>query len=230
MTETDTLELGPRVSRTINRDWEDYELALGIIAKALGTDLPPETLLGLVPEDATFTLRRDVEYIARDPELGHVWEIATFTGTKVCSECHLLPLDSEDALSICDGPYGDYSPNIAAPYGLGGTYPGNIVPGVTPENLYGWERTGDDDAIESDWSGSDQYVRAYRWDWHGVTLEQLEDLARANDWDPEYGEPLMGYLDEYGVHPAISFTADGMDWNVGGVTPVYIAADYIVLD
>ena len=137
--------------------------------------------LDQIPEDSTFTLRRDVEYLASEV-------------------CH---------------------PDYAAPRGT--------------EDLV-WERTGDEEVIESDWSGPDQMVRAYRWDLFSVTLEDLETLADLNLWDPDSGdvEPLAGYLtDSSGLprlHPACSIVSDGMDWNQGGWSPVYIVSDYVVLD
>lgn len=38
----------------------------------------------------------------------HEWQLSTFTGTKTCAVCGLLPLDAEDAESFCrdDSPAG----------------------------------------------------------------------------------------------------------------------------
>ena len=141
---------------------------LTIIRLALGSDEIEESE---IPSDATFTVRRDVEYLADE-------------------EC---------------------SPEYAAPRGEG------------------WEITGDEDPIDSEWVGSDQIVRAYRWDRFGVSIEAMEALIIANDWEYDI-EPIAGYLDFDGMHPAVSITSDGMDWNQGGWTPVFIASDYLVLN
>jgi len=103
---------------------------------------------------------------------------------------------------------------------------------ASPDNWeeMGWMRSGDEEVMDSDWSGSDQMVRAYRWDLYGIDLETLGTLAYQNLWEPDSAEPMLGYLDHTGVHPSCQMVSDGMDWNQGGWTPVYIAADYLVLD
>ncbi len=93
----------------------------------------------------------------------------------------------------------------------------------------GWEISGDEDPIESEWVGSDQMVRAYRWDLFGVSIEAMEALIIANYWEYDI-EPIAGYLDWDGIHPAVSITSDGMDWNQGGWSPVFIASDYLILN
>ncbi|MCP4221890.1 MAG: hypothetical protein GY773_00925 [Actinomycetia bacterium] len=155
----------------------DYPLALELIRTALSD---PSLALSDIPADATFDVRRDVEYYAEQ-------------------ECH---------------------PNYAAPYGP------DPLPGVVEQGS-GWERSGDEETIESDWCGDEVMVRAYRWDLYGVTIDQLEWLALHNGW--EGAEPMLGYLDSDGMRPSCSVMSDGMDWNRGGWTPVFIAADYVVL-
>jgi hypothetical protein len=155
------------------------ETALALISVCLGLDPDPESqdradLLRELPQDATFTLRRDVEYLGDDDN----W----------------------------------VRPDWAAPQGSG------------------WQRSGDEDLLESDWVGSEQRVRAYRWDLFSVDLETLAELASANLWDANSAEMLAGYLDETGVHPACQILSDSMDWNVGGWSPVFIVADYLVID
>ncbi len=142
---------------------------LAIIRLALGSD---EIEASEIPSDATFTVRRHVEYLADQ-------------------EC---------------------SPEYAAPSGEG------------------WEITGDEDPIDSEWVGSDQMVRAYRWDLFGVSIEAMEDLIKLNYWDESEIEPIAGYLDWDGMHPAVSITSDGMDWNQGGWSPVFIGSDYLILN
>jgi hypothetical protein len=143
---------------------------LAIIRLAIGSDEIQESE---IPSDATFTVRRDVEYLADEDH-----------------QC---------------------APEYAAPNGEG------------------WEITGDEDPIESEWVGDEQLVRAYRWDQIGISIEAMEALIIANDWEYDI-EPMMGYLDWDGMHPAVSITSDGMDWNQGGWTPVFIASDYLVLN
>ena len=36
-------------------------------------------------------------------EQQHEWQRAPFTGTVTCRKCDLLPLDEEDAQSVCEG-------------------------------------------------------------------------------------------------------------------------------
>ena len=164
------------------------DLAIGLVCVALGMDpentdevsevlrhMTEDTPSSLLRPDATFTVRRDVEYIASE----------------------------------------DCSPNYAAPQ---------------DSEQMGWMRSGDEEVIESDWSGSDQMVRAYRWDLYSVNLDTLGLLAYQNLWDSGSAETMAGYLDADGMHPSCSITSDGMDWNQGGWTPVYIASDYVVLD
>ncbi len=144
---------------------------LTIIRLALGSDEIQESE---IPSDATFTVRRDVEYLADEDH-----------------QC---------------------SPEYAAPRGEG------------------WEISGDEDPIESEWVGSDQMVRAYRWDQQAISIEAMEALIKLNYWDESEIEPIAGYLDWDGMHPAVSITSDGMDWNQGGWSPVFIASDYLILN
>lgn len=142
-----------------------------------------------------------------------------------------VPSDSlyiarRDIEYIAEDPYGTgiHNPDYAAPYGADG-HKGS-----------GWDRStidvdsDDPQPEESDWSGSDQLVYWTRWDWYGVTLPELMGLAYHNLWTPDAAEPLAGYLHVDGLHPAVSMVSDGMDWNQGGWTPVYIGVDYLVLD
>jgi len=92
----------------------------------------------------------------------------------------------------------------------------------------GWERSGDGEPVESEW-GDGELVIAYRWDIFDVTLGELAGLMGDNFMYPEDAEPLGGYLDFDGMHPAVQFISDGMDWNLGGWTPVRSAADYIII-
>ena len=164
------------------------DLALGLVCVALGVDpentdevsevrehLTSDTPSSLLRPSATFTVRRDVEYLAEE-------------------DCH---------------------PNYASPQDW---------------EQMGWMRSGDEEVMESEWSGGDQMVRSYRWDLYAVDLETLGLLAYQNDWDPVLAEVMMGYLDSDGVHPSCSISSSGMDWNQGGWTPVYLATDYVVLD
>ena len=144
---------------------------LTIIRLALGSDEIQESE---IPSDATFTVRRDVEYLADEDH-----------------QC---------------------APDYAAPRGDG------------------WENSGDEDPIDSEWVGSDQQVRAYRWDLFGISIEAMEALIKLNYWDESEIEPIAGYLDWDGMHPAVSITSDGMDWNQGGWSPVFIASDYLILN
>ena len=73
-------------------------------------------------------------------------------------------------------------------------------------------------------------VRAYRWDQYGISIEAMEALIKLNYWDESEIEPIAGYLDWDGMHPAVSITSDGMDWNQGGWSPVFIASDYLILN
>lgn len=160
---------------------------LAMIRLALGD---PEIEASEIPSDATFTVRRDIEYLAQEPEIDEDGET----------------IESEDL----DPDY--CHPDYAAPRGEG------------------WERSGDDEPIESEWCGRDQFVRAYRWDRSGISIEAMGDLIDENLWDADSAEMLGGYLDFDGMHPAISITSDGMDWNQGGWSPVFIATDYLVID
>ncbi len=150
---------------------------LTIIRLALGSDEIQESE---IPSDTTFTVRRDVEYLADGSGIE--------TDPNWCS------------------------PEYAAPSGEG------------------WERSGDDDPIDSEWVGSEQLVRVYRWDRFGVSIEAMEALIKLNYWDESEIEPIAGYLDEDGMHPAVSITSDGMDWNQGGWSPVFIVSDYLILN
>lgn len=98
----------------------------------------------------------------------------------------------------------------------------------------GWERTGDDEPMESEWCGSDQMVRAYRWEKTVTGLDALWGAIRetCND-SPHSWEPLAGMLADFGdgphTYPCAQRVNDGMDWNRGGWTPVFIGADYLTI-
>lgn len=109
-------------------------------------------------------------------------------------------------------------------------HPDYAAPAGSLDRALIWQRTGDDETLDSDWSGSDQMVRAYRWDLFGLTLEDLQYLAEINIWSPSDAETLGGYLDWDGIHPSCQILSDGMDWHIGGWSPVYLVADYVILD
>ncbi len=117
------------------------DLAIGLVCVALGMDpenteevsevlrhMTEDTPSSLLRPDATFTVRRDVEYLAEE-------------------DCH---------------------PNYASP---------------RDSEQMGWMRSGDEEVLESDWSGTDQMVRSYRWDLYRVDLDTLGLLAYQNLWD-----------------------------------------------
>ena len=170
--------------------------AIGLVRVALGLELTSDLD---IPSDATFTVRRDVEYLVSDNDW---WREAVYD-IDVSDEAKAEKLVSDDYW--CESAY-------AAPNG------------------HGWQISGHDEVIESDWVGSDQMVRAYRWDLAGITLAELANLADLNYWESDSAEMLAGYLDYDGMHPACSIMADAMDWNMGGWTPVFIAVDYVILD
>lgn len=58
-------------------------------------------------------------------------------------------------------------------------------------------------------------------DWEAVCVDQIIDL------DDDTLEPTMGSITELGHLPAFAMNWDGMDWNVGGVTPVIFAQMYV---
>lgn len=58
-------------------------------------------------------------------------------------------------------------------------------------------------------------------DWEAVCADQIIDL------DEDTLEPTMGSLTELGHLPAFAINWDGMDWNVGGITPVIFAQMYV---
>ena len=161
---------------TTHTETTHTDLALGLVCVALGLESGSEVMtLDQIPGDATFSVRRDVEYLAEE-------------------DCH---------------------PNYASPQDT---------------EQMGWMRTGDEKVLESDWSGTDQMVRSYRWDLYRVDLETLGLLAYQNLWDGGHAETLMGYLESDGLHPSCSMTSGGEEWNQGMWTPVYIVSDYVVLD
>jgi hypothetical protein len=59
--------------------------------------------------------------------------------------------------------------------------------------------------------------------------EDLETFRREWDLDHEQSEPNLGMLTEYGLLPGDRFNFDGMDWNVGGVTPI-LCVDVSIFD
>lgn len=54
-----------------------------------------------------------------------------------------------------------------------------------------------------------------------VTEADYNRLAREWELDPEKSEPNLGILTGYGYLDSDLYIFDGMDWNVGGVTPVH---------
>lgn len=55
----------------------------------------------------------------------------------------------------------------------------------------------------------------------GIVTEKVWDRL-ASDWDmtEDDSEPNMGILTEFGFMPSDSWTHDGMDWNMGGISMI----------
>lgn len=61
--------------------------------------------------------------------------------------------------------------------------------------------------------------------WAGVISRRSYDaLAASWSLDPEDSEANLGMLTEYGLLPGLRFNFSGMDWNVGGETPIAYAS------
>jgi hypothetical protein len=61
--------------------------------------------------------------------------------------------------------------------------------------------------------------------WSGV-ITDAAFRALVDDWaiDLDRGDGAnLGMITEYGLLPAINFDFSGMDWNVGGMTPIFCA-------
>lgn len=64
--------------------------------------------------------------------------------------------------------------------------------------------------------------------WAGtITRPQWDALRSAWSLTPEASEPNLGMLTGFGKLPAYAFMFDGMDWNMGGLTPIEYASLYI---
>lgn len=68
--------------------------------------------------------------------------------------------------------------------------------------------------------------------WCGaLSREAWEDFRSAWDIHPNSADQTMGMITELGHMWALSETHDGMDWNIGGVTPVdFVSVYYCALD
>lgn len=64
--------------------------------------------------------------------------------------------------------------------------------------------------------------------WAGIVTGDEWD-ALVLDWsiDPDDSEANMGMLTEYGHLEAQAYNWDGMDWNVGGETPIAYVSLYV---
>lgn len=94
----------------------------------------------------------------------------------------------------------------------------------------GWlAPTLEDYPIQLTEDGLSEYVgegfATYHRKWAGIITEaKWNELA--SDWslEPSDSEPNMGILTEYGWMPSDSWNLEGMDWNVGGSTPIAFAS------
>lgn len=190
-------------------DTPDVSDALAIIRIALGS---PDVTADDIPPDAVFGLRRDVEYVATP---GHINREVYHGSGDLAAPRNYTAADSRDRTDTRE--------------------PLEWVRTSETDDDPGDPETGEWEPLESQWVGSEVMVYPFRWD---VTVTGLAQLARGlSDLDayPNGWEQLGGYLDTDPVDgiprifPAASYTGDGADWNIGGVTPVFVYADYLII-
>lgn len=215
-------------------EWQDRN-ALEAIRVALGD---PALKWHEIPSSSSYTLRRDVEYYAAPP-CEYCWKsreehlsAQEFEEIELELEARITRMSAEELEQyLADDErehlYRAPANYSGAPINADDTYTAPTYAAPTGD---GWMMSGDDDPIESDWCGRDQFVRAYRWDLYNVPLEELGKRLDELMIDGEHLEPMAGYLDEFGIHPSAMTTSSGDEWNMGGITPVFIAAEYLVLE